>query len=451
MKLSKKELRLVAVMLIVLIGAAFYFFIYQNLEKELVAARQSKEEAAQKISDIEARLAKKDDYDQVIRDTDQSIKKLSPRYYGELNQDTFVMIVNEITKASQLDVKSMDLTNNQINISELLRQADMMPPDGQLSFSVKPDTEQFILTDQVLSEEIILNSALVNFNGSYDQLNSFLDMISDYPKRVVVDSMSLTRAGDDNITGTMSLGAMNVPSLDAFIDDNYLSNYFVINSFRDDRSNIFQPYDYYSSINNAIENSDGYVGNNFLDFDIGTNSQNGSDAEVTATSSVITEPTVQIATFNGSNYFFVGGDTQIRGSATTSNESRNGSKSIKVNYRFADYNRVNQANVAFVEQALMNTQLARSLRLTVKDYAAKNNALKIVLVDAKAQRYNLTFTLKTEYLGWQYFYTEIPAGVSYPFMVQRIYVQGEGIDQQIEDTFYIDELSAITGLTGGGE
>lgn len=73
-------------------------------------------------------------------------------------------------------------------------------------------------------------------------------------------------------------------------------------------------------------------------------------------------------------------------------------------------------------------------------YEASNHNIGAVIIDAKGKEYKVELTKGVDWTQWQEVEVEMPVEITYPCMVQRIYVEGIGYDQKLTGKYLFDQL-----------
>lgn len=202
-KLTKREKISLGLLLILGFSYLYMQFLvipqYRNMA-EVKAELDTVEKEAEKVANYKSSIKKLDsELERESEKLDDALK----RNFTELNQEDIIMLVDSIAEESGL-------------ISE------------GVSFS-RPTSET------VAEEELKLNTAELSFKGGYQTLTDFLEKLSVYKKRILVDRIAVDRDSDDLLTGTVF---MKMYSLEDVVEETESlfvwkrdSDYFASNPF----------------------------------------------------------------------------------------------------------------------------------------------------------------------------------------------------------------------------
>ncbi len=454
LKLSKNEKRLLLGLALVLVVAAYYYFMYQPRVLEIEQLEQDKVDKQLEYDNLFAKAAQKEQLEAKLKEYKESIKKLAPKFYGELSQEEFMLIVNDFTTEAELEVDGYTYTDAEMTFGEFLVDITKTE-DSEVMF------ESLGVSEEFLADPVYTQTANFNFKGDYQKLRNYLMKLNDYQKHWTIDPITIMAEEESgNIVGTLGLTTFNVPSLDEHIDEYYTQKYFKTasseNSKREVYDNIFEPYQFYKEMK-AKEKAAAAVKAPYrrpskpkkavvppyvkiTKLPSNTGSTNNTTTN-TGTNGIPTEAIQSYANFTSQNSYFVPNDPAIVGSVSRSADSKDG-EALRLQYTFDDFNRLNQASVVFEEQAIMQNSSASKLRMSVKYVLASNNLLKATLIGADGKRYEIDFSVSPGQ-DWQLAYATIPADIKYPFMLRRIYVQSVDKQEKLEGNIIFDQLGAV--------
>ncbi len=459
LKLSKNEKRLLFALLLVLLVAGYYFYIYEPRLAEIETLEVDKADKQVEYDNLLAKAARKPQLEAELKEYTKQIKKLAPKFYGELSQEEFILIVNDLTVEAELEVDGYNYSDGKMTFGEFLEDKTKVE-DSKAMF------EELGLNELFLADPVYTQTAEFNFKGDYKKLRNYLMKLNDYQKHWTIDPISIIADEDsDDITGTLGLTTFNVPSLDEHIDGYYTDKYFRTASTEAAKravyDNIFEPYEFYKEMQAKAKRASAkapyrqpsrptkapvpaYVKTPVIPSttinQAGTNTAGGTNAG-TGNNNIDKEVIQAFTNFNSQSSYFVPNAPEISGSVSKSAESKDG-EAIRLQYTFDDFNKLNQASVVFEEQSIMQNSSASRLRMSVKYVLPSNNLLKASLVGADGKRYEIDFTVG-QGQDWQHAYATIPADIKYPFMLRRIYVQSVDKQQKLEGNVLFDQLGTV--------
>ncbi|MBW6410206.1 GspMb/PilO family protein [Clostridium weizhouense] len=251
MKISKREKMMLCILGIVLISILYYQFIYLKQTSKIADKTKSKNEIEEKynnsINTINALDKRKSD----IKVLDTKVKDKSSLFFPTISQEHIILELDQLLKKSGLDggfnfkpiavegVESSEKTQENLKESSLQSMVDNykaidknnknssvnsksnQSEETQVSSSnseIKEKKSQTSEGDSNKSndskktsiEQIKLE---LNFNGSYAQLNNFLNSIRLYNRKIVVNSISINQKTLEQISGNMNVEIYAVPKI----------------------------------------------------------------------------------------------------------------------------------------------------------------------------------------------------------------------------------------------
>ncbi|GAA0077214.1 hypothetical protein UT300005_15920 [Clostridium sp. CTA-5] len=248
MKISKREKMMLCILGIVLISILYYQFIYLKQTSKIADKSNKKNEIEEKynnsINTINALDKRKSD----IKVLDTKVKDKSSLFFPTISQEHIILELDQLLKKNGLDggfnfkpiavegVESSEKTQENLKESSLQSMVDNynaidkssnensknnQSGETQVS-SINAETKEKKSqksegdsnksndSKKTSIEQIKLE---LNFNGSYAQLNSFLNSIRSYNRKIVVNSISINQKSLDQISGTMNLEIYAIPKI----------------------------------------------------------------------------------------------------------------------------------------------------------------------------------------------------------------------------------------------
>jgi exopolysaccharide biosynthesis protein len=147
---------------------------------------------------------------------------------------------------------------------------------------------------------------------------------------------------------------------------------------------------------------------------------------------------------NIKNYSFSAYPENTKGSITQSNEANEGTYSLSLNYDFSVGDSTRAAYAKFTQNGnngLTLPEYPKKLGLWVKGDGS-GTWLRGNLTDAKGVEYVIDFAKTIDFTDWKYLTVNIPAQVSYPVKLQRIYVAETDGLKKPSGQILLDGLSA---------
>ncbi len=437
MKLTKSEKRLLIILALILTMAAYYYFVFLKQEVTLNGLQDERASLSVQWDDTVQRLKVGKVDQKHLNSVREQIERNSVHYYGELSQSDFLMLINEIAKRAKVKIIDLELDYDKLTIRDyLLDNALQANAEEEAS-----ESEAEASNDQ-LTAEIHQQRAKINCQVSYQTLNNFIDEINNSTKKLNIEELKISSDEQSQLSCHLVVGVYHMPSLDNYIDKNDGVNHFAVAAQQKKETGMFDPYESYvefkerQRLENAILEGELYV----------DRIDNGDEMAPEEGAELPLEPPEEVALlfdFSNLNYFFAGNKPEISGSLSLQKNVLSDHKIALLSYRFHDLNDVNQANVAFPEQAVMCERACRKLRLKLYSEQSHRNALRMELIDATAKRAIVDFGAVAADQNWQYVYASLAQDLQFPIMVKRLYIEGEGVQQDLSGELYIDSLAAV--------
>ncbi len=341
---------------------------------------------------------------------------------------------NEDPGSATLDVDDTDVAESSEN-TEAAEETETAEETEVVVDGAEASKESYI---DVLEADI-------TFKGTYKSLDMFLNNIYNHNKQIVVSSVSFNSNVDDEVkTGNIILQFYGIRDLSTVIEAD--EQLFTNVSSRGE-SEAYQPYPDFVVQSTTQNTSAPSVSAPVVSAPSVTNTEPNTNTNTNT--NINTEPSTPPAVvkkalygFESGDVFFVANDDKSSGSVALTNTSSSGKYGIELKYDFASREKVNRANIVFDKKKVMVYSEASALGLSVHTNGAfGDNKLGAVIVDATGNSSMIYFDIIPEDEGWTKTKAELPEGLNYPFMVQRIFVEGEGTNQILTSSIVVDELS----------
>lgn len=247
MKISNREKIMLYILGIILIGFGYYKFIYSfqanQIEEKLKAETEIKQKYTTAMDTINSLEDRKTD----IKILKAKISDESVSFYPTISEEHIILELDTLLKDSGLNgtikfqpivsnsVENTDKKNNTLPESSLQGIVDKY--NSQSSNSTENSNNK-VTTDSSTSNSKKSNSDSnntnnsnpdtskdknqntvhyvkfqIDFQGSYDGLNTFLNTIGQNQKKIIVNSLKLSSDTLDGIKGTINLEIYSVPKI----------------------------------------------------------------------------------------------------------------------------------------------------------------------------------------------------------------------------------------------
>lgn len=396
MKISSREKTLLVGLLIIALVAAWYYFLLTPQETKLDEMEIEKAFLETQKTEIEMKLNSEPNLDQRIEMLEETMREAAEKFYGELPQEEMLMILDQLKSDVPLTVSSYTFGE-----SELADGAGMK------------------------------YTANLQYDGAFESLQHLLGNIRTNDKKIIVREIFAQNDFEEALTGNLNLEFNSIPQVEA-----YSKPYprLVTPTFIGKNSGIspFAPFDGFD-IAEAVENEKTDPDSDSPDYPEYPEDEVIIDYEEY-------KPRVQIYGFEDGANFFVGNSPDISGYVARSKFKVAGGYSTEVEFDFITAREHSEANVVFDTNPVIISKQAETLGIWVFAYETSNHAIGAVIIDSKGREYKVELAAQVDWTQWEVIEAPMPVEITYPAMVQRIYIEGVGYDQKLMGHYLLDQL-----------
>lgn len=495
MRISKKEKILLLVLFVILVGAGYYIFFFQKHNEELAFLNEEVEAKELEYDMLNSRLIAATGIEDKIKENTEKIVTISEKNYGDLKQENQTVLIKRLARDTGLIINSISYSNEITNLAdlksgyqtklldqlaeEIQRGNDIDVEDinqaGEAGGSGEPGQEGMDSpegeAEDPEAEELLQNAlvdvlrAEISFTGTYQDLDKYLKNIYDYNKEIIVSDFSFSTNNPETKEGNLTLSFYGVRDLKHFVSSERI---FKKKSTRGEGGLAFLPYSSFVVAKEEGESGDGgiLIKNPYDDLskfepnyitrednegkteegaedaqaNNTTNSNEGTEADSEDKELKRDPSAVSLDSFENFDFFFVGSKS-VEGDIHPSTVAFMDSKSAKLSFNFKNPELKNRAYLVFDKNKKLiytkSTEIGLSYFLD-KDFA--DNKMGLVLVDSAGTEFELYFEIKPEKGKWRHASVQTKNEFVYPLMVQRLFVEGEGMNQLLSGTIYFDDL-----------
>jgi General secretion pathway protein M. len=251
---SSKDKILLFVLVIIAIGAAYYKFIYLPQTSKIQEKLKQENEIKERYTAANKTIDSMEDIKTNIKILKAKIVEKSSPFYPVISQEHIILELNTLLMDSGLNgsIKFEPIVSDSVESAEKKNQVlaeSSLKPIAEKYNNIennKTDTNDKTSTDNNVNGYGVNNSEVgnkensnsknskdkkkytiryvkvqINFEGSYDGLNKFLNSIEKNERKIVVNTLKLSSADITNgIKGSMNLEIYSIPKL-----TNELENY----------------------------------------------------------------------------------------------------------------------------------------------------------------------------------------------------------------------------------
>jgi type IV pilus assembly protein PilO len=347
--------------------------------------------------------------DKRIEELETQISEASDKYFGILTQEEVLMLVNRFSEGSKLTFSDMTFS-------------DVVVEGSQLKQTM----------------------ANLSFDGDYESLMGYLRNTRTFDKQIVVKEVVVQNQLDKGLVGKMQLEFNGIPAVEAY---SVPYKKLVTSQFntRDLTLGPFAPYENFVAVQPTEAATEGEAvilpdPNESYPGEPVPGQTTGGVTPGVGPEPTTYKPMTQIYGFEDGTNFFVGNNLDITGHLARSKMKVAGGYSTEVNFDFVTGRELSEANVVFDTAPVMITKQADSIGLWVYAYESSNHAIGVVIIDSKGKEYRVPLTESVDFTQWKELEAALPVEITYPCMIQRIYIEGKGYDQKLTGKYLLDQL-----------
>ena len=392
MRISKSDRILLMILGIVVVLAAYYFLLLVPQEEKIDQLKSDLELKEVTKDTVKLKIASEKRIDKSIEDLNASISSVSGMYYTEITQEEMLAKVTYLNAGLPLNFSEITFTDN--------------------------------MSDQANYEKYL---AQIAFVGDYDSIMTYVRNLRQNDQKILLRELVLNNSFEEGIQGNMVVEFNTIPKLASYATTFEQLITSVANS-RDTLQSPFTPFENFVIAEETTEVA--FVEPQLPEFEV---EEDIIDYENY-------RPKTQIYGFEEGNNFFVGNNDDIKGYLTRSKTKIAGGYSAELTFDFASGRDYSEANVVFEGNPILLTKQPDFIGMWVYAYEASNHAIGVVIIDSKGKEFKVELTAAVDWTQWKEVEVQMPVEISYPCMIQRIYVEGVGYDQKLTGKYLFDQL-----------
>ncbi|WP_129597746.1 hypothetical protein [Anaerophilus nitritogenes] len=377
----KRKVLFTKVIIILIVFCFYYFYILSPQICKLKSLKETLQIHTKKLEERKNILNQKQIIDEEYEQSNKEIKKANDKIFLSLKQEHILLICNEIFYNSNVEFDSIQFSKEN--------------------------------KEKIKDQEIFCIKAIIPMKCTYDDLIIFLKKIRGYKKKIIIDELQIESVEDHILSSSISL---NFYSLSKPVKDSFLQN-----------EEVFKKID--------------LIKEDPFSSSIKTDKLQISENEESTPIIQETNPSKKILLdgFETVNTFFIGSNKNIQGKLIKDTQKNEGKYSLKVTYNFINPSRKNMANLVYENKKIYISKKGK-LGISVYSFQQNNHQMGIVLKDTNGKLYHIPLTNKINWTGWKYLKYDLPTEISYPAIVERLYIQSINFDSAIEGSFLFDNL-----------
>jgi len=392
MKISRTDRNLLILLSIIVLFAAYYFLLLMPQEEENKELEATLEAKKSEKSLVDVKLASTRRLEDSITELKESIALQSDPYYSVITQEEMLATIASFAEGLPLSFTDMAFSEN-----------------------------------SSIVEGIVKYQATVGFSGDYDTLLAYIRNIRNHEDKILVREIAVNNNFVDGLKGKLLLEFNAIPSVASYV----VASQPLVTAKMNTRDILVSPFEPYENFVAVEESTSDMPIEEYPEYEMETTEEIDYEDY---------RPKTQIYGFEDGSNFFVGSSTDIVGFLTRSKTSIAGGYSADLSFDFTTGRDFSEASVVFETNPIMINKQAEYIGLWVYAYEASNHSIGAVIIDSKGKEFRVELSPAVDWTQWQEVEVLMPVEISYPCMVQRIYVEGVGYDQKLTGRYLFDQL-----------
>jgi len=362
--MSKKEKNLLLILFVTLLFWISYQFLFIPQLGKLEALKTEKENYEIQLNMMEQIISKDDKLKLEEESLKDNIHEKSKKYYYSIDQPGLMHLLNTIIEGSDLNITSMSFSQPAPLDSESL-------------------------------EEVNVIGVSLPFKGNYNALESFLNALGKSSKKLLVDYLSISRGGEDNvINGQILLSAFSYGN-----GNTANSDYYYINAYSGySKSDPFQVFDGFEKAE-IMEDNEVYTDEEKRDL---------------------------VYDLESDEIYFMGTSTDVTGEVAIFNNGKFGKSSIRAEYFISTTYETERAYIVLDHKNIILKYPPQSVGIWAYGYGYSPVTIGMRFQDMDGRKIYLELAKGVNWTGWQFISASPPQDINiYPLTLDRIYFELE--------------------------
>lgn len=234
MKISSREKNLLVLLAAVLVGYLFFSFVYMPQSEKIQSLKQSQQDKQTEYEQKRTIIDSENSVDSNIASTKKKLFTVAKTYFGNVDQEDIIVILNNFAQKANLDIKSVKFmepvntslselgvetvqqqsdTSSQDSANQVQSETPANEADAEVSSQDNTPQEQ---GEATASDNITTRSVDIDFEAGYDNLMDYLIEVENYDKYISISSMNLNSSDEIPLSGTISMNFYCIDSVDKY-------------------------------------------------------------------------------------------------------------------------------------------------------------------------------------------------------------------------------------------
>jgi|GEM_PF-4006230 len=382
MKISEREKKLIALLLVVIAFYGYNRFILLGQANKIEALRAERDLYDEDMSKLNEYLLAEGKFSSDFLAFNDQIKALKSTYFSGTPQEEYILLINKCVAESGL--KAIDLSFTKEKEEEL-------------------GSQSFYLMDTNLQYE-----------ADYTSLMKFIELLRSYNASVVIKELNVSTNSNELLKGNIAFTFYSLPK----DFDSRLGNFAL---FQQEGNSSLNPFKY---VNKDTEASD-------------------NDADNVAVEIKIGPSRVMLEAFEASSaYALVTSGRSVKGSLSSSIIAKAGRNSIRVEFDFPKLDTSGFVAVSIASNALEIKEAPKAITLWVYSFNASNSSIGLKYKDTNNTFNTLSLSDEMNWGGWRKLEVALPQDRKlYPIKLDSVVIESNGMKET--GVILIDSLELV--------
>jgi len=405
MKLNKREKILVFTLLAILLVTIGYKFLITPFRDNLAQLTSARTEKALQYQQMQEKLQSKARLEEDKQRLNDEILNLAALTFGSLYQEDIILLLNDFIVDNNIKI-------THINFLEPVKEILVEEVNDE---DLEEDSTKNLPTATV-------HSVQVNYEGDYDGLINTLKKIREHEKKIIIDNLTINNNHNGLLSGDLLLDFYTLDEVNKYIVT---------------KGNVFEYEE-----ENLLKADEG--GNPFKEYEIFVEEEEideGLDSGPDINADI--KNMTLIYGFENENIFFVGEPRDVYGKVSLDTNSLEGRYSNQIQYDFIRRRDHSIANLVFDGEPIKIERQPEILSLSIYSYETNTHNIGLVLIDSKGREFKVPLKNEVRDWGWETIETTLPIEITYPVVLQRIYIESNGFSNKLQGHFSFDKLHVL--------
>ena len=446
LKLSKREITLLAVLGTILLGFVYYKFIIVPQTASAQTFKAERNLKREELKTLKEDIASQKKLEIELLDLQDKIKNESQRYFLTLDQEEIILILNEFVEGTKVKLKSVNFEEPRV---ETVGATEGEEGESQAQAETEENTDEN--AEDKDSTSLDVHTVSLEYESDYYSLLDFLKNISSYHKKIMIKNININKEETGKIIGNITI--------EFYVIGKIIDGEELLYAWEPDQGSVvgdpFLEFKGYTVAKDNVETDgstapmgsiqayEGSTGSNsgfgnYGGSGAGTGNETGT---VQANTNTLSR---DLFGFEDTNtLLFVGNSKDIKGELVLDKKTKTqGTSSLNLRYDFVEERRYSAANLSFDDKVVIKEQ-PQALSIDIKPIDKNSCRIGVTIRDREGNYFKLPLKETLDWNGWETLTVELPIDVNYPAKVEKIYIESYDNYKKLTGTILIDNMKLI--------